>query len=168
MRNAQFLYPAAVLLTDAFISQDYPLGYRHMPAEPRYEIVPLEEGKVCIKARGKTRAGLFTSAMMGLFHTMQPVKPREDVQKNERPFSIEAETPEALLVRLLNEALVVSTAHNEALQLKLITDTKAEGSFVGCAVTHFGQPVVAATDHNLEVKKNEETGDWEADICFEM
>jgi SHS2 domain-containing protein len=142
-----------------------------MAAEPRYEIVPMEEGKVCIKARGKTRAGLFTSAMMGLFNAMKPARQEGEVPKNERKFSIEAETPEVLLVRLLNEAIVVSTAHGESceeLKLDLITDTKAEGLFVGCSVTNFGQPIVAATDHNLEVRKNEETGDWEADICFEV
>ncbi len=142
-----------------------------MPAVPRYEIVPMEEGKVCIKARGKTRAGLFTSAMMGLFQAMGPRHHEGDVPKNERSFSIDAETPESLLVGLLNEAIAVSTAHGEVceeLKLDLITDTKVEGSFVGCSVAHFSQPVVAATDHNLEVRKNEETGDWEADICFEV
>jgi SHS2 domain-containing protein len=144
----------------------------HMPAEPRYEIVPMHEGKICIKARGKTRAGLFTSAMMGLFNAMSPALHQgEDAIKNERKFSVEAETPESLLVRLLNEAIAVSTAHGESceeLKLDLITDTKAEGSFVGCSASSFGKPVAAATDHELKVRKNEETGDWEADICFEV
>ena len=129
-----------------------------------------DEGKVCIKARGKTRAGLFTSAMMGLFNAMKPNHHEDGGQKNERSFSVEADTPEALLVNMLNEAIAVSTAHGETceeLKLNLITDTKAEGQFVGCSVSHFEQPVSAATDHELEVRKNEETGDWEADICFD-
>jgi SHS2 domain-containing protein len=140
-----------------------------MTSQPKFEIIPQGDG-VCVKARGKTRAGLIASAMHGLFSAMKPVRPQEQAQKSEHPFAVEAATTEELLVRLLNEAIAVSREHGESceeLQFKLVTDTKAQGSFVGCAVTHFETPVAAAADRDLRVKKNEETGEWEAEICLE-
>lgn len=142
----------------------------HMSATAKYEITQ-EDGRICVHAKGKTRAGLFTSAMHGLFAAMKPQHHEGEAPKNERSFSVEAESAEALLVKMLNEALEVSTERKETcdeLKLSLITDKKVEGSFVGCEVTLFDQPIASATDHGLTVSKNEETGEWEATICFQQ
>lgn len=139
-----------------------------MAAEPRFEIIP-QGDVICIKARGKTRAGLFSSAVKGLFVAMRPQRNDEEAQKSERPFAVKADSTESLLFKLLNEAIIVSTVHQETceeIKLDLITDTNAEGQFVGCALTDFNQQIVGVSDQRLDVKKDEETGEWEATICF--
>ncbi|MBD3251584.1 hypothetical protein GF380_03995 [Candidatus Uhrbacteria bacterium] len=140
-----------------------------MPSEAKFEIEELEDGKICVLAKGKTRAGLFNSAMHGLFAAMKPEHHPEG-KKEPRTFSVSSDTPEALLVDMLNEALVLSTANREAceeLKLDLITDKKAEGSFQGCEVTQFHRPILSALDHQLEIVKDPDTGEWSARICFE-
>lgn len=135
-------------------------------AEHKYEISK-ENGQIYIKAFGKTRAGLFTCATHALFEAMGPVRHPENVERNEHGFSVEAESGEILLAKLLNEVLQVSAKHQqtcEELRLNLITDKKVEGAFVGCAITHFDQPIIQAPHEAVTVKKNEETGEWEAEI----
>lgn len=135
-------------------------------ADHKYEISK-EDGQIRIKAFGKTRAGLFTCATHALFEAMGPVRHPENADRTEHGFSVEAETPEVLLAKLLNQVLEVSSKHQqtcEELRLNLITDKKAEGAFVGCAVTHFDQPVIDTPHEAVSVKKNEETGEWEAEI----
>lgn len=135
-------------------------------AEYKYE-VSKEDGQIHIKAFGKTRAGLFTCATHALFEAMSPVRHPENIDRSERGFAVEAESPEILLAKLLNEVLSVSAKHQETceeLRLNLITDKKAEGAFVGCAVTHFDRPVIEAPHEAVVVRKNEQTGEWEADI----
>lgn len=137
-------------------------------AEHKYEISK-ENSQIHIKAFGKTRAGLFTCATHALFEAMGPVRHPDQVERNERGFAVEADTSEILLAKLLNEVLRVSATHQETceeLRLNLITDKKAEGAFVGCAVTHFDQPVIQAPHEAVSVKKNEETGEWEAVITI--
>jgi SHS2 domain-containing protein len=135
-------------------------------AEHKYEISK-DGGQIAIKAFGKTRAGLFTCATHALFEAMGPVRHPEHIDRNERGFSVTAESPEILLAKLLNEVLKVSAEHQETceeLRLNLITDKKVEGAFVGCAVTHFDQPVIKAPHEAVVVSKNEQTGEWEAEI----
>jgi SHS2 domain-containing protein len=137
-------------------------------AEHLYEISK-ENGQIHIKAFGKTRAGLFTSATHALFEAMGPVRHPDHVERSEHGFAVEADTPEVLLAKLLNEVLRVSATHQETceeLRLNLITDKKAEGAFVGCAITHFDQPVIQTPHEAVTVKKNEETGGWEAEITI--
>lgn len=135
-------------------------------AEHKYEISK-ENGQIFIKAFGKTRAGLFTCATHALFQAMGPVRHPEHIDRNEHGFAVEADSAEVLLAKLLNEVLQVSAKHQETceeLRLNLITDKKAEGAFVGCAVTHFDQPVIQTPHEAVAVKKNEQTGEWEAEI----
>lgn len=137
-----------------------------MSDAPKYQIVH-EGDHVVITAYGKTRAGLFTAAMHALFEAMEPARHPENDAQNERTFSVEAESPEILLAKMLDNAIQVADQNSETcqeLRLNLITNTKVEGSFMGCAVTHFAKPVTGTADEGLTVKKNETTGEWEAVI----
>lgn len=126
-----------------------------------------EGDHVAIIAYGKTRAGLFTAAMHALFEAMEPARHPENDTQNQRTFSVEAESPEKLLAYMLDDAIQVADRNGETcedLRLNLITNTKVEGSFMGCAVTHFAKPVIGTADEGIAVTKNEETGEWEAKI----
>jgi SHS2 domain-containing protein len=128
------------------------------------------EGKRCIVARGRTRAGLYASAMQGVFALMRPGKIAEDTERVERPFGFEAETAEHLLARILNEAIAVADTHGETceeVKFTLVTDKKAEGAFTNCGHTAFVAPAVAIHGEGLQIKKNDVTGEWEAVICLE-
>ena len=46
-----------------------------------------------------------------------------------------------------------------------MTDTKAEGAFIGKPTLRFRTNLEAATDRDLDVKKND-IGNWEATIAF--
>jgi SHS2 domain-containing protein len=138
-------------------------------SNPAYEFTE-QEGKRCILARGRTRAGLFTSAMQGIFALMRPGRPAEHAEKVERPFAFEAESPEHLLARMMNEAIVVADTHGETceeVKFTLITDKKAEGAFTNCGQTTFSSPAVAIHGDKLNISKNDVTGEWEAVICLE-
>lgn len=135
-------------------------------AEHKYEISK-ENGQIYIKAFGKTRAGLFTCATHALFEAMGPVRHPENVDRNEHGFAVEADDAEVLLAKLLNEALMVSAKHQETceeLRLNLITDKKVQGAFVGCAVTHFDQPVIQTPHEAVSVDRDMDTGEWVAEI----
>jgi len=140
-----------------------------MSSRQPYEFTE-QDGKRCILARGRTRAGLFTSAMQGVFALMRPGQIHEGVHRNERPFSFEAESPEHLLAGLMNEAITVADTHGETceeIKFTLITDKKATGSFTNCGHTSFSSPAVSIRGEALQIKKNDITGDWEAVICLE-
>ena len=135
-------------------------------SEKNYEI-ERDGDVVIIRALGKTRAGLFTAATHALFELMGPNKHPDNDTENEHPFRLEADTSEDLLSQLLREGIRVSDEHRETcqeLKLDLITDKQASGHFVGCAVTHFDQPIPASERHAVSISKNEETGNWEAVI----
>jgi len=126
-----------------------------------------EKAGLHIHAKGKTRAGLFTAASHALFEAMKPGKFVETAEQNQRDFKLEEETSEALLSKLMNEGIRIAGDHKEACQeirLNLITDKKVEGSFVGCEVTHFDQPLEGGNASAISVAKDEMTGEWHADI----
>ena len=138
-------------------------------SRPPYELVE-QAGKRCILARGKTRAGLYASAMQGVFALMRPGKVHDDAKRIERQFGLEADSPEHLLARILNEAVAVADAHGETceeIRFTLVTDKKAEGSFTHCGHTAFESPAMAIRGEGLKIAKNDVTGEWEAVICLE-
>ncbi len=140
-----------------------------MSSRQPYEFTQ-QEGKRCILARGRTRAGLFTSAMQGVFALMRPGQIHEGTKRNERNFLFEAESPEHLLAGLMNEAISVADTHGETceeIKFTLITDKKAVGSFTNCGHTTFEKPAVSIRGETLKITKNDVTGDWEAVICLE-
>ncbi|MFA5129369.1 MAG: archease [Patescibacteria group bacterium] len=125
------------------------------------------EGYTVIHAQGKTRPGLFTAVSHALFEAMQPGKFIEDAPQNQRSFSFEDESSEALLAKMVDEGIRVASDHKEAcqeLRLNLITDKKVEGSFMACEVTHFDSPLKESDKASISVKKDEATGEWQAEI----
>lgn len=139
-------------------------------SEERNYTISHEGDHTIVHAYGKTRAGLFTNATKALFKAVRPnLHPQEEDEKSQHSFALEESTAEALLARLMNEAILVTANKQEVcedLKLSLITDTKAEGHFVGCRLIDMEHPVSAAIEDGLRVFKNEETGEWEATIRF--
>lgn len=138
-----------------------------------YENLP-HTGDVKVRATGKTKAGLYQEVLRGMFAAAAPsyvraVEPEGRVPK-ERPFSVVGVNAEEVLVNILNEAVALSDVHHESyegIKFTLVTDQKAEGSFLDREITRFGTQIKAATHHDLQVKKNE-TGEWEAIVTLDV
>lgn len=101
----------------------------------------------------------------------EAVKPEyvEGSERVERKFSIMADSSEALLVDLLNEAVSLSDSFHEAYEevvFESVTETEAEGAFMGRPVSAFEVQIKAVTHHNLEVVQSD--GKWEATITFDV
>ncbi len=139
-----------------------------------YEILP-HTGDLRVRLTGKTKAGLFQSALKGMFAAAGPryvndVEPENRVIQ-ERHFSVEGASAVDILVNLLNEAISLSDIHHESyedIKFSLVTDAKAEGYFVDRAVRGFDTQIKAATHHNLSLQKREDTGEWEATVTFDV
>ncbi len=138
----------------------------------RFEILPHTAG-VAVKVAASTKAGLVSAALQGMFAAAGARFRVEDPVKDktfERPFSVSSKDFASLLVDLLNEAIASAEKNREAyedLSLSLITDTKAEGKFVGRTVTGFDKAIKGATHRDLNVQKNV-VGLWETVITFDV
>ncbi len=138
----------------------------------RFDILP-HAAKVAVKATASTKAGLLSASLQGMFAAAGPKFKIEDPVKDktfERPFSVTSKDFSSLLVDVLNAAVASASANRESYEdvsLSLITDTKAEGKFVGRAVSGFDKAIKAATHRDLNVQKNV-VGLWETVITFDV
>ncbi len=117
--------------------------------------------------RATTRAGLVTAAVQGLMAAAGPRTSEMD-EKTERVFSVSADDFGRLLADLLASATEASKKHKEAyedIHFTLITDKKAEGTFVGRPAKSFHDPL-RKPKGMIDVAKNE-VGEWETTISLE-
>ena len=109
------------------------------------------------------------AALQGMAAASQPRGTKEDAEPSERPFKIESSDFPSLMIDLLNAAISASAINHERyedVKFTLITDTKAEGAFIGRPVKGFGTEIKAATHRDLFVQKNEQ-GEWETTVLFD-
>lgn len=133
----------------------------------QYDILPSTDG-VRVKATGSTRAGLLTAAIEGMFAATKP-RWEEGKEETERAFSVSSAGFPALLVAVLTTALAAADANHEAystVKFTLITDTKAEGSFIGKSVSGVETRIASVTPNGLAVEKNAD-GAWETTVEFQ-
>ena len=117
--------------------------------------------------RATTRAGLITAAVQGLMAAAGPRTSEMD-EKTERSFSVSADDFGQLLAGLLTSATEASAKNKEAyedIHFTLITDKKAEGTFVGRPAKSFHDPL-RSPKGKIEVAKNE-GGEWETVIALQ-
>ncbi len=130
----------------------------------QYELLPSADG-VCVKATGSTRAGLLTAAVEGMCAASKP-RWEDDAKEATRSFSITTADFPSLLMQLLKETIDAAEINREAystVRFTLITDTKAEGAFVGKRVTGFETKISEFPSQTLTIEKNKE-GNWETTI----
>lgn len=128
----------------------------------KFDILPDGAG---VHAVGSTRAGLFTAALQGAFVSPEPMAGEDSEEKIERKFALQADDSGALMVALLEEAIRAASANSETYEdvsFTLVTDKKAEGSFVG---RRGKKPAIRGIEGNPTIEKNEE-GEWETTIRF--
>jgi hypothetical protein len=132
----------------------------------KFEVLPHPSG-ASLKLRASTRAGLITAALQGTFAAEGARTDEESDEKLERPFTLAAPDFPHLLASLLDLALSDASANGEAyddVHFTLITDKKAEGSFVGKHSKGFAKKI-ASVSPEMTVEKNV-VGEWETTIVL--
>ncbi len=133
-----------------------------------FEILP-HTADVAVRATGQDRGELLRSLLQGMFAAAEPHS--RDGAAVERPFSVASHDQIALIVDFLSEALALSDIDKEAytdVRFSSLTETSAEGVFVGKPVAGFGTQIKAVTYHDLEIRRNPATSALETVVTFDV
>ncbi len=127
-----------------------------------------------IAAYGKTRKEVFINAAKGMFEIIagENKNPKENFYDK---IKLEADNLEGLLFAWLNELLYISETRLVILNkfhIKELSDfqikAEVEGMKINPPSIKIEKEIKAATYHRLEIKKDEESGIWSAQIIFDI
>ena len=127
-----------------------------------------------IAAYGKTKREVFINAAKGMFEIISG-----DTKNLKENFydkiELEADNLEGLLFAWLNELLYISETKLVILskfKIKELSDFQIEAEVRGIKINRLGhkieKEIKAVTYHRLEIKKDEESGLWSAQVIFDI
>ncbi len=127
-----------------------------------------------IAAYGKTKREVFINAAKGMFEIISGET--KDLKENfYDKIELEADNPEGLLFTWLNELLYISETKLVILskfEIKDLSNNKIAAEVRGMKINRLGckikKEIKAVTYHRLEIKKNEESGLWKAQVIFDI
>ena len=127
-----------------------------------------------IVAYGKTKKEVFINAAKGMFEII--AGENRDLKENfYDKIKLEAKSLEDLLIAWLNELLYISEIKLVILnkfKIKELSDVQIKAEVGGTKINHLSvrikREVKAVTYHRLEVKKDEESGLWRAQVIFDI
>ena len=128
-----------------------------------------------IIAYGKTKREIFINAAKGMFNII--VGNNSNLINNNFSYKItlKAKSLEDLLVAWLNELLYISETKLVILnkfEIKDLSNSKIEAEVEGIKINppsvKIEKEIKATTYHCLEIKKDEESGLWSAQIIFDI
>ena len=127
-----------------------------------------------IAAYGKTRKEVFINGAKGMFEIIagENKNPKENFYDK---IKLEADNLEGLLFAWLNELLYISETRLVILNkfhIKELSDfqikAEVEGMKINPPSIKIEKEIKAATYHRLEIKKDEESGLWRAQVIFDI
>lgn len=127
-----------------------------------------------IAAYGKTRKEVFINAAKGMFEIIagENKNPKENFYDK---IKLEADNLEGLLFAWLNELLYISETKLVILskfKIKELSDyqikAEVEGAKINPPSVKIEKEIKAVTYHRLEIKKDEESGLWRAQVIFDI
>jgi len=127
-----------------------------------------------IAAYGKTKKEVFINAAKGMFEIIagENKNPKENFYDK---IKLEADNLEGLLFAWLNELLYISETRLVILNkfhIKELSDfqikAEVEGMKINPPSIKIEKEIKAATYHRLEIKKDEESGLWRAQVIFDI
>ncbi|MGB6606695.1 MAG: archease [Atribacterota bacterium] len=127
-----------------------------------------------IAAYGKTRKEVFINAAKGMFEIIagENKNPKENFYDK---IKLEADNLEGLLFAWLNELLYISETRLVILNkfhIKELSDFQIKAEIEGMKINppsiKIEKEIKAATYHRLEIKKDEESGLWRAQVIFDI
>jgi SHS2 domain-containing protein len=127
-----------------------------------------------IVAYGKTKREVFINAAKGMFEII--AGENRDLKENfYDKIKLEAKSLEDLLIAWLNELLYISEVKLVILnkfKIKELSDGQIKAEVGGTKINHLSirikREVKAVTYHRLEIKKDEESGLWRAQVIFDI
>ena len=127
-----------------------------------------------IVAYGKTKREVFINASKGMFEIIAGED--RDLKENfYAKIKLEAKSLEDLLIAWLNELLYISEVKLVILnkfKIKELSDVQIKAEVGGTKINHLSirikREVKAVTYHGLEIKKDEESGLWSAQVIFDI
>jgi len=127
-----------------------------------------------IAAYGKTKREVFINAAKGMFEII--AGGTKDLKENfYDKIKLEADNLEGLLFAWLNELLYISETKLVILskfKIKELSDfqikAEVEGMKINPPSVKIEKEIKAVTYHRLEVKKDEESGLWRAQVIFDI
>jgi len=127
-----------------------------------------------IVAYGKTKKEVFINAAKGMFEII--AGENRDLKENfYAKIKLEAKSLEDLLIAWLNELLYISEVKLVILNkfiIKELFDGQIKAEVGGTKINHLSvrikREVKAVTYHRLEIKKEEESGLWSAQVIFDI
>lgn len=127
-----------------------------------------------IVAYGKTKKEVFINAAKGMFEII--AGENRDLKENfYAKIKLEAKSLEDLLIAWLNELLYLSEVKLVILNkfiIKELSDGQIKAEVGGTKINHLSirvkREVKAVTYHRLEIKKDEESGLWSAQVIFDI
>jgi len=127
-----------------------------------------------IVAYGKTKREVFINAAKGMFEII--AGENRDLKENfYAKIKLEAKSLEDLLIAWLNELLYISEVKLVILnkfKIKELSDVQIKAEVGGTKINHLSirikREVKAVTYHRLEIKKDEESGLWRAQVIFDI
>jgi SHS2 domain-containing protein len=127
-----------------------------------------------IVAYGKTKKEVFINAAKGMFEII--AGENRDLKENfYAKIKLEAKSLEDLLIAWLNELLYISEVKLVILnkfKIKELSDGQIKAEVGGTKINHLSvrikREVKAVTYHRLEIKKDEESGLWSAQVIFDI
>ena len=127
-----------------------------------------------IVAYGKTKREVFINAAKGMFEII--AGENRDLKENfYDKIKLEAKSLEDLLIAWLNELLYISEVKLVILNkfiIKELSDGQIKAEVGGTKISHLSvrikREVKAVTYHRLEIKKDEESGLWSAQVIFDI
>jgi SHS2 domain-containing protein len=127
-----------------------------------------------IVAYGKTKREVFINAAKGMFEIIAGEN-RELKENFYDKIKLEAKSLEDLLIAWLNELLYISEVKLVILnkfKIKELSDGQIKAEIGGTKINHLSirvkREVKAVTYHRLEIKKDEESGLWRAQVIFDI
>jgi SHS2 domain-containing protein len=127
-----------------------------------------------IVAYGKTKREVFINAAKGMFEII--AGENRDLKENfYDKIKLEAKSLEDLLIAWLNELLYISEVKLVILnkfKIKELSDGQIKAEVGGTKINHLSvrikREVKAVTYHRLEIKKDEGSGLWRAQVIFDI
>jgi len=127
-----------------------------------------------IVAYGKTKREVFINAAKGMFEIIAGED--RDLKENfYAKIKLEAKSLEDLLIAWLNELLYISEVKLVILnkfKIKELSDVQIKAEVGGTKINHLSirikREVKVVTYHRLEIKKDEESGLWRAQVIFDI
>lgn len=142
--------------------------------EQGFEILP-HTADMRMRVRGKTLKDLFRNALRAvalyLRQDSEELGKLKEKTVTKLPIKIEAVDLNSLLIEFLSEVVAQSDIHNvifTEVNFKKFGENFLEGRLAGLKVDGFEKDIKAISYHEVDIKKNPETGMYETLLVFDI